>query len=223
MAPNDLNFARLLDWLEGRLPAAEANAIAAAIQDAVAQGDTQLQRTVDWLRAFRVLSNKPALAEPSAPARAAVHALIRRRAPQNASAPASFVRRIIATLLPPSPAGLAGAGVRGNNLSGALRQLTYTSSLADIIVNIVPSTKLPTTSPISATPQVGLQGLVLPLADLALDQMVVQLLRDGVEAGLTFTNELGEFAFEAVPYGSYALVLFTAQADIEVGPLTLNA
>jgi len=211
MAHNDMNFTRLVDWLDGRLPDPEAAALAAEVQTALEQGNAELRRTVEWIRAFRVLSDKHILVEPPPQVRANVYDLIRRRTAS--TAPANFLRRIVAALVPPSGARLAGASTRGN-ASSSLRQLTYTSDIADIIINIVPQPRQPRSS---------LQGLVLPLATLDLNNVVVQLLRDGAEAGITFTNEAGEFVFEALPYGSYALVLGTAQIDIEVGPLTLNA
>ena len=211
MASNEIDFTRLVDWLERRLPPAEATTLAQAVQTAIDQGNTELKRTVEWIRAFRVLSHQPILAQPPAEARLKVHDLIRRRAP---AAPLSnLLRRMIATLMPANSQDMAGANTRGNT-SGSLRQLTYASDMADIIINILPQPR---------APQASLQGLVLPLASLDLNNVVVQLLHDGIEVGITFTNDLGEFGFEALPFGSYMLVLGTAQADIEVGPVTLNA
>ena len=216
MASNEMDFTRLVDWLEGRLPPAEATALAHAVQTAIDQGNGELKRTVEWIRAFRVLSHQPILAEPPAEARSKVHELIRRRAPAaplSAAPLSNLLRRMIATLVPANSQDMAGAHTRGNT-SGSLRQLTYASDMADIIINILPQPR---------APQASLQGLVLPLASLDLNNVVVQLLHDGIEVGITFTNDLGEFGFEALPFGSYMLVLGTAQADIEVGPVTLNA
>ena len=52
--PVSLSFARLVDWVEGRLSDTETRAVA----DQVAQADAQLQATVRWLRAFRTIRKR---------------------------------------------------------------------------------------------------------------------------------------------------------------------
>jgi hypothetical protein len=55
-----LDFAQLVDWVEGRLPEEEARAVGAQ----VAAGDTATLADVAWLRAFALVSENTVIASP---------------------------------------------------------------------------------------------------------------------------------------------------------------
>ena len=55
-----LDFARLVDWVEGRLPEEEARAVEAQIDAA----DTATLADVAWLRAFALISKNTVIASP---------------------------------------------------------------------------------------------------------------------------------------------------------------
>ncbi len=56
----DPQFAKLLDWVEGRLSEEEAR----AVERQVALGDSAMREEVDWLRAFARISEDTVIASP---------------------------------------------------------------------------------------------------------------------------------------------------------------
>ena len=212
MKPESLSTAQLLDWLEGRLPETEA----AQIAQQMVVADEATQQTVTWLRAFIRRSHASALVSPPAAARAAVLNMMKSRHAQQPG----LLRRIVAALAPPPPRSrLASAGLRGANLRAAQRQLTYTTEFADIVINIQPALR-------GREKQLDVKGQIFPTdttSTLETHGVVVQLLRGGGEVGLTTSNALGEFVFEAIPPGSYEIVVSTDQAEIELAPIALDA
>ena len=216
MKPEPPTTDELLNWLEGRLSETEA----AQIAQRVAVADEATQQTVSWLKAFIRRSHASLLVPPPAAARAAVRNMIKARQAQQPS----LLRRLVAALAPPPPGSrLVTSGLRGANIRAVQRQLTYTTELADVVVNIQPTS-------ISTTPgrekQLDMKGQIF-LADAAdgldVQRVVVQLLREGGEMGLTVPNELGEFSFEAIPPGSYEIILSAGQTEIELAPIALDA
>ncbi len=55
-----LDFAQLVDWVEGRLPEEEARAVKAQVEAA----DTATLADVAWLRAFALISENTVIASP---------------------------------------------------------------------------------------------------------------------------------------------------------------
>src|SRR5215210_3599643 len=56
----DVEFARLLDWVEGRLSEQEAR----AVEEQVAEADSATRADVAWLRAFARISEDTVIASP---------------------------------------------------------------------------------------------------------------------------------------------------------------
>ena len=196
-----LTFEQVLDWVEGRLSAAEAADVAAQVAEDPAQ-----METAQWLRAFIRRSSSSGLVAPPERARSSVFKMIAaRRKPQH-----SALQRVVAALLPASGPRLAG--VRGSQRASQ-RQLTFTAEHADIVVNIQPRAR---------DKQSDIQGQVLPTGNMDAHRLVVQMLRSGAEFGITMTNKLGEFAFESIPPGSYELIVSSDLAEIELAPITLS-
>lgn len=72
--PETLTFATLLDWVEGRLPEAEAEQVRAAIA-----ADPQARTTVAWMRRFQRLRAGIVLATPPPETRQRLEALFGER------------------------------------------------------------------------------------------------------------------------------------------------
>jgi hypothetical protein len=209
---NTARFAELLDWLEGRLPADEARALADRLQNA----DDRTQADLAWLRAFLQASQTVRLDAP--PAR--VRATLRNRFADYAQAgqPPGFFRpdiyrRWLATLTFDSRAQPATAGLRSAAAEGLQRQLIYTTEVAEIALNLYPR---------PPDQRFNVTGQVFPKLDIPRDVFSVQLLRGALQAGLTMTDDLGEFAFDSVPAGEYELVISAGDFDIVIVSVQLQ-
>ncbi len=205
--PTPPEFAQLVDLIDGRLPEAEA----ARLRTLIERADDRTRATLAWLSAFRDARRFAPLATPSAGARAGALRAFAQRA--NVGGAPGLVRRIIARLAPaPKFSAVRSAGAREDQ-----RRLSFSADDFDVVVEI------------QARREDGLfdiNGQVLAPddngeADAA--DLTVQLLRDQTQAGMTATNEFGEFAFEAVVPGDYTIVLRAQRVEIEVAPLALSS
>lgn len=208
MAGNpNLTFARLLDWVEGRLPATEAQ----IVTQQVAVADEAVQVQVKWLTAFRKLSNHLVLA----PLPFAVRATLRQRFAAFAQTrqPPPFLPRLVAVLTFDSRHHSALAGLRAT-ASEPVRQYIFATDWADVALNIQPRL---------SDEHLDLIGQILGnTATLAADPVVVQLLLHEREVAITLADELGEFMFPAIEPGNYGLILSTDQVEIELPSFALT-
>lgn len=196
---------QLLDWLENRLSADEATAIAQAIE-----ADAALQAQVAWLRDFLNTSSQVVLADPPA----GIHLLATERfaAYAQGKRPPGLIRTFIAALTADNWQRLSMAGVRNVNLRSEPRQVVYSSELADVALNIHAET---------SGERFELDGQVFALEDDASGAFVVQLLQDGVEQRLAIGDDLGKFSLSGLPAGVYELVVSSDEGEIEIGPIEL--
>lgn len=199
------SFSRLLDWLEGKLSAEEAAALAQTVEQ-----DPRLCAQVRWLRDFLRLSRETVLAEPPETVRRAAMARFAAYA-QSKRSPGLW-RTLIATLTSDTWAQLAPAGARAVSLRTTPRQLVYHTELADVALSIhfqaVPAT-------------FDLAGQVFPLIEEE-TEFVVQLVQEGAERRLVLADDLGRFTLEGLPAGTYELVLSSDAGEIVVGPIELE-
>lgn len=204
---NQLSFERLLDWLEGRLSEEEAEAMAAQ----VAQADDMTRAEVDWLRAFVRVADRLVLANPPAE----THEALRQRFNAHAQGrqPPALLQRFIAQLSFDSSMQLAASGVRAALGDTAARQLVYYSEPADIVLHVRAQ---------GHDGHLEVNGQVLPTSDVAPDEFSVQLLRQGAEVDLAFSDDLGEFSFEAIPADRYDMILSTDRFEILITPVNLK-
>jgi hypothetical protein len=194
---NKLTFEQLADWVEGRLPEADAARVAVLVEQ---NTDAGTKATVAWLRALNQTRAHTALATPSAQARkAALGALSVRKAP-------GLLRRIQALLTPPRLAPSTRAGLRATP-----RRLNFAADAYDIVLTV------------DERPTDGLFDLngQFFAPDGESTAVTVQLLRDDVERGLTGADALGEFGFSALTPGTYALIVRARDTEIELAPLML--
>lgn len=201
---DDIEFDRLVDWIEGRLPEEEARAVEERIERA---GDAK-RADVEWLRAFRKVSERTVLdplpdeVEASLVDRFEAYAESRREP--------GFPRRLLARLSFDSrlqPAfGMRSAGTRESR-----RQLVYATEVADITLDTFSHKR---------DDRLDLEGQVFPVEEDGRGgergPFGVQLVEGHDEFGTTATDELGAFNFRSIPPGSYDLLLGDGEVEIRL-------
>jgi hypothetical protein len=195
---------RVLDWLEGRLPEAEAAEVSRRVED-----DERLVEQVRWMRAFLRASER---IELSAPPREVRQELSRRFADfSEGRRQPGLLGRMVASLQFDSGFQVAPAGTRAGAPAGH-RQLAFATEAADVAVSMLRR----------RGENLDLEGQVFPSEGQEPDSFVVQLL-DGVrEVSITTTGEFGEFSFEDVAPGKYSMFLSTGNMEILISPLELS-
>lgn len=215
-------FAQLVDWVDGKLDTEEAARVQAAAEAAIARGDTALAETLAWLRAFRAQANLTVLVPPPEAARDSVLRMFEEAARDRSGAPSrpGVLQRIVAALARATGPGLAVEGARGAAIQARRRQMTFECDAADIVLNAQPRDD-----------GYRLSGQILPRTALDADGLFVELMRLGAssEAGddestVSFAraDALGEFAFDAVPPGRYAIVFVAETLEIRTAPFELD-
>lgn len=205
---DDIGFERLVDWIEGRLSGEEARAVKEHFERA---GET-VRADVEWLRAFRRVSERtvldplPAEVEASLIERFEDYAEGRRKPglPRRLLARLSFDSRL-------QPAfGMRSAGTRESR-----RQLVYATDVADITLDTFSHKR---------DDRLDLEGQVFPIQEDGRSgdpgPFGVQLVEgraDGLkEFDTTATDELGAFNFTSVPPGEYDLLLGDGEVEIRL-------
>jgi hypothetical protein len=202
-----VEFGRLVDWVEGRLPEDEAR----AVEEQVARADSRTLADVAWLRKFVKATDNAVLESPPREVRDAL--IARFEAYANGQRTPGLLKRVLASLTFESDLRPA-VGLRTAGAQQARRQLVYSAGAFDVVLNLrsrVPDENL------------VLDGQVLPREDQELKPFSVQLLYGGTELGLTTTDELGSFALRDIPPGVYDIVLSTDEEEISIAPVDLSA
>ena len=202
-----VEFGRLVDWVEGRLPEDEAR----AVEEQVARADSRTLADVAWLRKFVKATDNAVLESPPREVRDAL--IARFEAYANGQRTPGLLKRVLASLTFESDLRPA-VGLRTAGAQQARRQLVYSAGTFDIALNLR-----------SGVPDKNfvLDGQVLPREDQELKPISVQLLHGGTEVGLTSTDELGSFALRDIPSGVYDIVLSTDEEEISIAPVDLSA
>ncbi len=202
-----VEFGRLVDWVEGRLPEDEAR----AVEEQVARADSRTLADVAWLRKFVKATDNAVLESPPREVRDAL--IARFEAYANGQRTPGLLKLVLASLTFESDMRPA-VGLRTAGAQQARRQLVYSAGAFDVVLNLrsrVPDENL------------VLDGQVLPREDQELKPFSVQLLYGGTELGLTATDELGSFALRDIPPGVYDIVLSTDEEEISIAPVDLSA
>ena len=201
-----VDFARLVEWTEGRLPEDEAR----DVEEALAGADGSTLADVAWLSRFHRAADSAIIESPPPELRATLmetfeaHTQDRRRP--------GLVRRVLAGLVFDSNLQPA-AGLRTIGAHQSRRQLIYHAETFDLAINILAR---------ESDNNLDVDGQVLPLEGREPDLFSVQLLRDGSEVDLTVTDDLGSFALQGVPPGSYGLVLSADSVEVSVLPVDVG-
>lgn len=202
MKKSTIEFARLLDWLEGKLPDEEAQEISRQMEDA----DEESRVNLAWLQRFQQARQNIQLDRPPALVRAALQE--RFQAFSESRQEPGFFQRLAAILTFDSRAQMVTAGIRSAAAEGQQRQLVYATEAAEIVLNLWLS---------GDNGHVNIAGQIFPLNEnLDPADFLVQLLQDTVEFGLTVTDDLGEFSFDEIPSGQYELIAGNDQVEIVV-------
>lgn len=205
-AEKNVNFARLVDWMEGRLPEDEARAVERAVETA---DDDTLAR-VAWLRKFRAATDDARVESPLRKTRNALVDVFEANA-RNRRSP-GLVKRVSAGLAFDSDLQPA-AGLRAIGAQRSRRQLIYHADEFDLAINLLAR---------GSDDDLDLDGQVLPGDGGEPGLFSVQLLRGGDETALTVVDDVGSFAFERIPAGSYELVLSADRVEILIAPLDVG-
>jgi hypothetical protein len=202
-----IDFARLADWVEGRLTEEEAR----AVKEQVAVADSATLADVAWMRKFARATEGSALESPPAEVRRALVSWFKARA-EGRQTP-NLLRRVVATLA--LPGGLRpAAGVRAASAQGVRQQLIFSTEGLDVALNFWPR---------AHDKNLDLEGQVFPRDDLELVPFIVQLLRGDTEVAITVADDWGSFALESVLPGAYTMILSTDQLEVSIMPLELSA
>jgi hypothetical protein len=202
----DVEFTRLLDWVEGRLPEGEAR----TVEEQVAAADSATRADVAWLRAFARISEETVIASP--PPEVREELIERFEAYAKGKRHPGLLQRLVATLtfdsnLRPAP------GLRAATAPESQRQLVYSTGAADVALHVRPR------------PRDGLfdlNGQIFPADSAGSGTFGVQLLEGTSEVATTATNDLGEFTFEAVAPGVYEVLASNERVELRIPHVTLN-
>jgi hypothetical protein len=208
MKKSTIEFARLLEWLECKLPAEEAQEISRQIETS----NKKSQANLDWLKSFQQAGQNIQLDTPPAHVRAALQQRFQVYADSHREP--GFFQRLAAILTFDSQAQLVTAGIRSAALEGQQRQLVYETDAAEIVLNLWLS---------GNNGHMNIAGQVFPL-DEKIDpaDFIIHLLQGTAEFGLAVTDELGEFSFSEIPSGQYELIAGNDQVEIVVTSVTLQ-
>jgi hypothetical protein len=198
-----VDFGRLADWLEGRLPAEEAR----SVEEAVEAVDSATLADVAWLRKF-FKATEVALTESPPPELGDTLAEIFDAHTRDRRSP-GLVRRVLAGLTFDSNLQPA-VGLRAVGGQQARRQLIYHTDEFDLALNLLAR---------DAGNDLDVDGQMLPHEGGEIGPLSVQLLHYGHEVALTVADELGSFAFRGVAPGSYELVLGADGVEVSVSPV----
>ncbi len=188
-----VSFAQLLDWLEDRLPAEEAQQVAAAVA-----ADNALRATVAWVQEFACLTDGVVLANPPPTLRQRLEELFVEHGGDGGGA---------------ARWRCFNAELAGEQIDKGERRLTYTTPIAAITLVLQQR---------SHEARYDLHGAVLFPGDEQ-PIMAVDLLQDGCSRALQATDRWGEFAFPRLSAGHYRLVLTGEDVELTIPDLALGA
>jgi hypothetical protein len=195
----DREFARLVDWVEGRLSEREAR----IVENQVVAGST-MHADVTWLRAFALISEATVIASP--PPEVQDTLVDRFEAYAEGKRRSGLLKRVVATLSFDSDLQPA-LGLRATGTPESQRYFVYSSEVADVAISLQPRPH---------DELADLYGQIFPLDGTDPGAFGAQLLDGAFEAATTATNDLGEFSFRAVPPGTYEVLACSAQVEIRL-------
>ena len=201
----DVEFAKLLDWVEGRLSEQEAQAVERQVA-----ADSATRADVAWLRAFARISEDIVIASPPPQVRDAL--IDRFGAYAERKRQPGLLKRLVATLTFDS--GMQPAtGLRTAGTPESQRQFVYSTDAADVAIDVRPRPH---------DELLDLDGQIFPTDGTDPGAFGVQLLEGPSGVATTATNDLGEFTFEAVPPGVYEVLASSDRVEIRIPRVELR-
>ena len=201
----DVEFTRLVNWVEGRLSEEEAR----VVEEKVA-ADSATRADVAWLRAFARISEETVIASP--PPEVREELIERFDVHAEGKQHPGLLQRLVATLTFDSNLRPA-LGLRAAAAPQSQRQLVYSTDAADVALHVRPHPR---------DGRFDLNGQIFPANGADSGTFGVQLLEGASEVATTATNDLGEFAFEAVSPGVYDVLASNERVEIRVPHVALN-
>jgi hypothetical protein len=202
----NVNFASLVDWMEGRLSEHEAR----AVEETLARADDDTLADAAWLRKFFEAADSIPIESPPQKVR---HVLVDAfEANARAQRPSGFVELMFGKLAFDSNLQPA-AGLRAVGSRQSRRQLIFHADTFDLAINLLAR---------SSDGDLDLDGQMLANEGAEPELFSVQLLRDGTEQGLAAVDEFGSFAIQRIPPGNYELVFSADQIEIMIAPLEVG-
>jgi hypothetical protein len=199
MEPGDREFARLADWVEGRLSEEESR----AVEERVA-AEGSMQADVVWLRAFNVVSADTVIASPPPEVREALEELFEEYA-ESKQQP-NVLKRLVGRLTFESGRQPA-IGWRAATTPELQRMFVYSTEAADVTLSVRPRPH---------DGQLDIHGRIFPVNNVYTGAFDIQLLADSSEVAATATNDLREFAFEGVSSGVYEISARSDRVEISI-------
>lgn len=200
-----VSFERLIDYLEGKLSEPDRR----AVEEHLATGCPACDAELAWIGRLIALMRTDELVDPPKEVIERACALYSKMRQQSG---ASAHRELEAVLVYDSHSSLQPAGVR--TMGGEVRQLLYRAEDVDIDLQM---------RELERPGSIDILGQVLPLAgeagDLAFQS--VRLMRGDEEVGSTFTNGIGEFAFEEVEEATYGIGLQLKMGCVNIRDVSL--
>jgi hypothetical protein len=201
----DMEFIRLVDWVEGRLSEGEAR----AVEERVA-ADSAARADVAWLRAFARVSEETVIA--SLPSEVREELIERFEAYAEGKQHPGLLQRLVATLTFDSNLRPA-LGLRAATVPESQRQLVYSTDAADVALHVRPRPR---------DGSFDINGQIFPSGGTESGIFGVQLLQGTSEVATTATNDLGEFTFEAVSPSVYDVLASDERVEIRIPQVALN-
>ena len=201
----DLQFAKLVDWVEGRLSEEEAR----AVERQVVLGDSAMREEIAWLRAFARINEDTVIALP--PPRVRETLSERFEAYAEGRQQPNFLNRLVARLTFDS--GLEPAlGWRATSPE-LQRQLAYSTEAVDVVVSVRPRPR---------DELLDIHGRIFSVNSTHPETFGVRLLVESSEIATTATNDLGEFTFEAVAPDVYEMIVSSERVEISIPQVELR-
>ncbi len=203
----ELDFARLVEWVDGKLSIEESQQVAEALR--LASEETKADAA--FLQRFQQASQEIKFAAPPASVREVLTKRFDRFA--KSRQPGSFLQRLKAILTFDSGTQSAMAGIRSTVQIGRPRQLIFNANTTEIALNIQPNQQ---------DQKLNISGQVFAITEADYPLFAVQLVQNDCEVGITSTDDLGEFTFSDLHVGEYEMIVSSDQFEVLIRPLTLQ-
>ena len=201
-----VNFAVLVEWMEGRLSEHEAS----RVEEALARADDDTLADAAWLRKFFEATDNVLIESPPQEVRDTLVDVFEAKARDQRKP--GFVERVVGVLAFDSNMQPA-VGLRAVDSQRSRRQLIFHLDTFDLAINLLAR---------GSDRDLDLDGQILPNEGAEPELFSVQLLCDGAEQAMAAVDEFGSFTIQRIPPGGYELVLSADQIEILITPLDVG-
>ncbi len=201
------DFEHLLNWVEGRLSAAEAKELEGQLD----MTDDSTRTLIEWLQEFQRLSQSYVLVSPPESLDEPLYNIFTRHSKTEPHA--GFFQQMMATLTFDSYQHLTAAGVRTPAASKLERQFVYSTDLAEIAIDLQWDAQ---------EKRVHVNGQLFPLDGADETIYVVELQSNSKTVKMAPTDDLGKFAFPSLVPDTYDIIVSGEQNEIAITGVELR-